>query len=74
MNNIYRLIILFPLFIIGCAPNVIEENKLVQKINSLDMNIFSKKGDKMYSITSTDSSYNNSKLRFYFKIVYGFSI
>ena len=67
MSKIYRLIIFLPLFILGCAPNVIEENKLVQKINSLDMNIFSKKGDKIYSITSTDSSYNKSKLRFYFK-------
>ena len=66
MNNIYRLIIFLPLFILGCTPNVIEENKLVQKINSLDMNIFSKKGDKIYSITSTDSSYNNSKLLFNF--------
>ena len=66
MSNIYRLIIFLPLFILGCTPNVIEENKLVQKINSLDMNIFSKKGDKIYSITSTDSSYNNSKLLFNF--------
>ncbi len=66
MSNIYRIIIFLPLFILGCTPNVIEENKLVQKINSLDMNIFSKKGDKIYSITSTDSSYNNSKLLFNF--------
>ena len=31
------------------------------------MNIFSKKGDKIYSITSPDLSYNNSKLKFEFK-------
>ena len=43
----------------GCAPNVNEENKVIQKINSLDMNIFSKKGDKIYSITSLNSSYLN---------------
>ena len=58
MTSIYRLIIFLPFVILGCAPNVIEENKVIQKINSLDMNIFSKKGDKIYSITSPDSSYN----------------
>ena len=59
MRKIYRLIIFLPLLIIGCAPNVIEENKVIQKIESLDMNIFSKSGDKIYSITSPNSSYDN---------------
>ena len=31
------------------------------------MNIFSKKGDKIYSITSPDLIYNNSKLKFELK-------
>ena len=31
---------------LGCAPNVIDENKIIQKIDSLDMTIFSKSGDK----------------------------
>ena len=52
MNNIYRLIIFLPLFMLGCTPNVIDENKVIQKIDSLDMTIFSKTGDKIYSITS----------------------
>ena len=43
MNNVFKLIIFIPVFILGCRPNVIEENKV---INSLDMNIFSKGGDK----------------------------
>ena len=64
MNNLYRLIICLPFFIIGCAPNVVEENKVIQKINSLDMNIFSNSGDKLYSITSPNSSYNKVELRF----------
>ena len=64
MNNLYRLIICLPFFIIGCAPNVVEENKVIQKINSLDMNIFSNSGDKIYSITSPNSSYNKVELRF----------
>ena len=67
MSNIYKLIIFLPFLLLGCTPNVIEENKLVQNIESLDMNIFSKKGDRIYSITSPDVSYNNVKLKFEFK-------
>ena len=67
MSNIYRLIIFLPLFIIGCAPNVIDENKVIQKIESLNMTIFSKSGDKLYSITSPNSSYNNIELKFKLK-------
>ena len=67
MSNIYRLIILLPLFMLGCAPNVIDENKVIQKIDSLDMTIFSKSGDKLYSITSPNSSYDNIGLKFELK-------
>ena len=67
MNLIYRLIIFLSFLLLGCSPNVIEENKLVQKIESLDMNIYSKKGDKIYSITSPGLIYNNSKLKFELK-------
>ena len=51
----------------GCAPNVIDEDKVKQQINSLDMNIFSKRGDKIYSITSPNSSYDNIELKFVLK-------
>ena len=67
MRNIYNLIIFLPVVIFGCAPNVMEENKLIQKIDSLDMNIFSKSGDKIYSITSPNSSYNNIESKFELK-------
>ena len=67
MSKNYRLIILFPLFLLACAPNVIDENKLIQKIESLDMTIFSKSGDKIYSITSPNSSYDNIDLEFNLK-------
>ena len=66
MKNIYKLIIFFPLVILGCAPNFTEDNKVIQKIDSLDMNIFSKKGEKIYSISSPFSSYDN-KLNFHLK-------
>ena len=64
MSNIYRLIISLPLFILGCAQNVIDENKVIQKIESLDMTIFSKSGEKIYSIKSPNSSYDNIELGF----------
>ena len=67
MNNIYRLIIFLPFLILGCGPNVIEENKVIQKIDSLDMKIYSKDGDKIYAITSPKSSYNISELKFKLK-------
>ena len=63
MSNIYRLIIFLPLFMLGCAPNVMEENKVIQKIESLNMNIFSKEGDKIYSIRSPNSKYDNVQLK-----------
>ncbi len=49
---------------LGCSPNVINENKVIQKIDSLEMTIFSKSGDKIYSITSPNSSYDNIALKF----------
>ena len=52
---------------LGCAPTVIDENKVIQKIDSFDMTIFSKSGNKIYSITSPKSSYNISELKFEFK-------
>jgi len=67
MSKIYRLIIFLPFFILGCAPKVIDENKIVQKIESLDMIIFSNRGDKIYSITSPNSSYDNIELKFKLK-------
>ena len=67
MSKNYRLIIFLPLFMLGCAPNVIDENKVIQKIDSLDMTIFSKSGDKIYSITSPNSSYDNIELKFELK-------
>ena len=67
MSNIYRLFILLPLVMLGCAPNAIEEKTITQKIESLDMNIFSKNGEKKYYITSPNSTYNNIQLKFELK-------
>jgi len=67
MNNINILKYSLPIFILGCSPNVVEENRVIQKINSLDMNVFSKTGDKIYSITSPDSKFDKIKLVFNLK-------
>ena len=64
MNNLYKLIIIFPFLITGCSPNVIKENKVIQKIDSLDMNIFSNEGEKIYSVKSPYSSYDKNNQKF----------
>ena len=63
MSRIYKLIFL-PFFILGCKPNVIEENKIIQRINNLDMNVFSMRGEKIYSITSPYSIFDKNQLKF----------
>ena len=67
MNNINRLLIFLPVFILGCSPNIIKENKVIQNIDTLDMNIFSKEGEKIYSIRSPNSKYDNIQLKFNLK-------
>ena len=67
MNNINILKFFLPFIILGCASNVVDENRVIQKINSLDMNVFSKTGEKIYSITSPDSKFDKIKLVFNLK-------
>ena len=52
---------------LGCTPSAIDKNKVIQKIDSLDMTIFSKSGNKIYSIISPNSSYDNIELKFELK-------
>ena len=67
MNNLYKLILSLPIFIVGCAPNIIEEKDFAKEINSLDLNIFSKNGEKKYTITSPHSIYDSFKNNFKFQ-------
>ena len=67
MNSLYKLIIFFPVFIIGCTTNVNEGKKILKKIDSLNMNIFSNTGEKIYTITSPNSTYDKIKLEFNLK-------
>ena len=67
MNKLYKFLILFPFLILGCKPNVIDETRYLQRINSLDMNIFSNEGKKILSINSPDTSYDKENLTFNLK-------
>jgi len=67
MSKIYRSIIFLTLLMLGCSPKVIDQNIVIQKIDSLDMTIYSERGEKIYSITSPNSSYDNIELKFKLK-------
>ena len=67
MNNFYRLIFIITFFILGCTNNVIEEKIATKEINSLNLNIFTKNGNKKYSIKSPYSTYNNVIDKFEFQ-------
>ena len=67
MNNLYKLILILPIFIIGCAPNIIEKKDFTKEVNNLDLNIFSENGEKKYTITSPHSIYDNFKNKFQFQ-------
>ena len=64
MNKIYKLIIFLPVLILGCTTNLIEEEKVIQKIDGLEMKIFSKNGEIIYSINSPYSSYDKNNVKF----------
>ena len=67
MIRVHRLIYFFPILILGCTPNAIDKNNVKQKIDNLDMIIYSKKGDKIYSIISPNSTYDKIQLNFNLK-------
>ena len=68
MKMIYKLIIFFSIFIFGCSHNDREDkNLIVKKIDSLNMNIFSNTGEKIYTIASPNSTYDKIKLEFNLK-------
>ena len=68
MNKIFKIIFCFQFFILGCVPKAIEDNKeILKKIESLNMNIFSNEGEKIYSISSPNSTYDKVKLEFNLK-------
>ena len=67
MNRIYFYIGLIFLVISGCNYKVNENTNLIQKIDNLDMIIYSNKGEKLYSINSPESIYNKNENTFNLK-------
>ena len=64
MNRLYNFVFLIPLIIFGCKNKEIDEKYLIQSINTLDMNIFSKEGEKLISIRSPYSYYDKESNTF----------
>ena len=58
MNKLYISLILIPILTYGCRIKDIDNNIYTQSIDSFTMNIFSNKGNKIFTIKSPYSSYN----------------
>ena len=58
MNKLYISLILIPILTYGCRIRDIDNNIYTQSIDSFTMNIFSNKGNKIFTIKSPYSSYN----------------
>ena len=52
---------------IGCTSKKVDEDSISQNFDSLDMNIYSKEGNKLYSVNSPHSSYDKNKQIFNLK-------
>ena len=57
MNKIYKLLFIIPIIIAGCKTTEPDKKLIGQSIDNLDMNIFSKKGEKLFAIKSPNSIY-----------------
>ena len=60
MNKLFKLFFLIPIFIVGCKSNSLINKDFSQVIDNIDMNIFSTEGEKLFSIKSPYSSYENN--------------
>ncbi len=67
MISLYKLLFIIPLIILGCKDKKIDEKYLNQSINTLNMNIFSNKGIKLFSIKSPNSIYDKESNTFNLK-------
>ena len=67
MNRLYIFLFLIPIIIGGCKTKQLEDKKINQSINSLNMNIYSNQGEKVLSIKSPYSIYDKETNTFYLK-------
>ncbi len=64
MNRIYKLLFTVPLLLFGCGSNALDENKVIQKIDNLNLDIFSNNGEKIYTVRSPYTIYDVEKNTF----------
>ena len=62
MNKLNRFIIIFTFFLFSCKNSVIQKTNYTQSLDNLDMTIYSKKGEKLYTIKTPNSKYNEDKI------------
>ena len=67
MNRWFKLFLILPLIIIGCKNKEIDEQYLSQSINTMNMNIFSREGEKLITIKSPYSNYDRERNTFNLK-------
>ena len=67
MNRWFKLCLILPLIIIGCKNKEIDEKYLSQSINTMNMNIFSREGEKLITIKSPYSNYDRERNTFNLK-------
>ena len=61
MNRISKLLSTVPILLLGCSSNAIDENKILQKIDNLNLDIFSNNGEKIYTVKSPYTIYDVEK-------------
>ena len=71
MNRWFKLCLILPLIIIGCKNKEIDEKYLSQSFNTMNMNIFSRKGEKLITIKSPYSNYDRERNTFNLKDTIG---
>ena len=58
MTKIITFLFIIPIIISGCKTKESDKKLIGQSIDNLNMNIFSKKGEKLFAIKSPNSIYN----------------
>tara|TARA_B100000989_G_scaffold278248_1_gene239877 strand:+ start:99 stop:725 length:627 start_codon:yes stop_codon:yes gene_type:complete len=64
MTRLYKVLLLIPFIVIGCKNKELDDRYLSQSINTLNMDIFSKEGEKLISIKSPSSYYDKERNTF----------
>ena len=64
MNRISKLLFSAPLLLLGCNSISRDKNTILQKIDNLNLDIFSNKGEKIYTVKSPYTIYDVEKTTF----------